>query len=553
MAHPAHDRGNARARIRHRPHRSRSPAARSQSHQALPAALQHPAPRRQVVSLDPDRPRPSVSPGAQAPRRARAQRRLLRSLRLGLGGQRGALDPATRLPFALLSRFGVRQPRPALPAPSDQALLGAVRRAGDGKGLRPPGRGRAGFPRRPQPGNPGRALGPNAGGERPRRVRAGGRTARSSPRARPGPVQGARPSRERDRGRRDRRAPGGRANVHRGFLLPRRRQLGRPRVFSLAWKRGRDAGGARSVPRPVLRRPSPAKTCSPQPPVAPPRAGGRGAQDSRRPQGRGRNADPGRKARDRRARARQRARRARPPARRERLAAEAPRCARGDARARLGPFADRGLRQQPHPGRRRRRRHDRGRTGRIHEGGLSQVHDQVRKPHSRRRLRHDARGSGAPVLPRPQGRSRPRLWPMARSGAARRRRRTAFGRGPGAGRSGLGRHRVGRHRQRTRARRRARAHLYPRPRAVPARGARSGSLFSRAAARRGAPLRHRRASRQAREGHGALGVGRNSRHRQPAQAGALAPFRRGRGGFPGGPGGTGTGAGRQPRDRPQNL
>ncbi len=51
----------------------------------------------------------------------------------------------------------------------------------------------------------------------------------------------------------------------------------------------------------------------------------------------------------------------------------------------------RGLRQQPHHGHQRGRRHDRLRPGRLRQRPVPQVQHALRGPHARRRLRHDAR------------------------------------------------------------------------------------------------------------------------------------------------------------------
>ena len=59
--------------------------------------------------------------------------------------------------------------------------------------------------------------------------------------------------------------------------------------------------------------------------------------------------------------------------------------------------ADRGLRQQPHPGHQRGRRDDRRRARRLHQEPVPQVQHQVRRPDAGRRLRHDARGAAAPL------------------------------------------------------------------------------------------------------------------------------------------------------------
>ncbi len=59
--------------------------------------------------------------------------------------------------------------------------------------------------------------------------------------------------------------------------------------------------------------------------------------------------------------------------------------------------ADRGLRQQPYPGHQRGRRHDRGRTGRLHQEPVPKIQHQVRGPDARGRLRHDAGGAAATI------------------------------------------------------------------------------------------------------------------------------------------------------------
>ena len=57
--------------------------------------------------------------------------------------------------------------------------------------------------------------------------------------------------------------------------------------------------------------------------------------------------------------------------------------------------ADRGLRQQPHPGLERRRRDDRCRSGGLCEKPVSQIQHPLDRTHARRRLRHDERSTGA--------------------------------------------------------------------------------------------------------------------------------------------------------------
>ena len=57
----------------------------------------------------------------------------------------------------------------------------------------------------------------------------------------------------------------------------------------------------------------------------------------------------------------------------------------------------RGLRQQPHPGLERGRRHDRRGAGGFPQKPVPQVQHPLGRAHARRRLRHDARDAGAPL------------------------------------------------------------------------------------------------------------------------------------------------------------
>ena len=95
------------------------------------------------------------------------------------------------------------------------------------------------------------------------------------------------------------------------------------------------------------------------------RAAGRGAEHQERLQGRGRGAPARREEGPRRPCARQCARGARPQARRHLLAAQAARRAGRMLRAAAAAAAHRGLRQQPHSGQQRGRRHDRRRPGGV--------------------------------------------------------------------------------------------------------------------------------------------------------------------------------------------
>ena len=69
----------------------------------------------------------------------------------------------------------------------------------------------------------------------------------------------------------------------------------------------------------------------------------------------------------------------------------------GDLRAQAPAAAHRGLRQQPHPGIKPGRRHDRRRTGRLRQRPVSQVQHPLLRARARRRLRHDAGSSAAAV------------------------------------------------------------------------------------------------------------------------------------------------------------
>ena len=84
-------------------------------------------------------------------------------------------------------------------------------------------------------------------------------------------------------------------------------------------------------------------------------------------------------------------------------------------RDRFGPRAHpapgRGVRQQPHPGHQRRRRHDRRRSRRVREEPVPQVQYQGAGPGAGRRLRHDARGADAKVQETGAGRGSAKAAP----------------------------------------------------------------------------------------------------------------------------------------------
>ena len=131
----------------------------------------------------------------------------------------------------------------------------------------------------------------------------------------------------------------------------------------------------------------------PQPRAADAGAAGGGALHQGRAQGRDPRAAAGHQDNHRRARHAERARGAGAPAGRDLLAAHPARRPEGAVRAGEGAAPHRGVRQQPHPGRQRRRRHDRGRPRGVREEPVPQVQHQVGRPRPRRRLRHDARGA----------------------------------------------------------------------------------------------------------------------------------------------------------------
>ena len=243
--HRAHDLGDGVDGIRDGAHGGRGAAARSEPHQALPAALQRAAARRQVVSLHPDRARPGGAADHEASRRAQPQGRLLRAVRLGGRGRPHDQHAAAGVPAALVLRQRLREPDAALPAASDQALLGAVHGRDRAGRVRPAG-GRGGalsLGRKPEraaavpaaDGGCGRRAGIRAGCEISQpAVGAGARDGR------PGDQSG------RDRGSRHlRRPPGGRADVRAGVLLPHRPELGQPRLLPEGRPLAAGGGGAR--------------------------------------------------------------------------------------------------------------------------------------------------------------------------------------------------------------------------------------------------------------------------------------------------------------------
>ncbi|MGY4598646.1 hypothetical protein ACVWXL_006392 [Bradyrhizobium sp. GM22.5] len=194
--------------------------------------------------------------------------------------------------------------------------------------------------------------------------------------------------------------------------------------------------------------------------------------------------------------------------------------------------ADRGLRQQPHPGHQRSRRHDRRRPGRFCEKPVPQVQHQVGGPDARRRLRDDARGARTPFQALDQstrgqcGQSQGRRLPaMARSRDHRWRPRPAQ-RGPGhlcksrpdPGGADVGGQGAG-------PGCRPRDPVHAGARGDQAGAARPRALFHPAAAGRGAPFRHRLAPQAAQEGHPRGRLAGDSWHRSVTQTCLAASFR----------------------------
>ena len=133
----------------------------------------------------------AVSAHRPASRGEAQGQRLFRAVRVVRRGQRDARGAAARVSAALLPRQHLRQPHAALPAVSDQALLGALRRADRRDRVRAAARADAGVPGRAQRCHPGSAQGGDGGRVRTPRIRGGrrasataSRRSRTSPRAR---------------------------------------------------------------------------------------------------------------------------------------------------------------------------------------------------------------------------------------------------------------------------------------------------------------------------------------------------------------------------------
>ena len=116
-------------RVRRHPDRGRGAARRAELHQAVPAALQRPAARRQVVPVHRDLARRGVPARLLHAREAPARPRLLRPVLERQARARDARPARQGLPVPQLRRRRAR-PRVRQPVPRllHQALRGALRR-----------------------------------------------------------------------------------------------------------------------------------------------------------------------------------------------------------------------------------------------------------------------------------------------------------------------------------------------------------------------------------------------------------------------------------------
>ncbi len=237
--HRAHDLRHGGDGIRHHQDRDRSAALGSQFDQAAASALQRAAARRQVVPLHPDHVRPLGPADPQASRRAHAGGALLWALRQCRRGQPHHQRAAARVPAALLFGFVFRGAHAAVPALSDQALLGALHAGDRFRRLWRAGARSQRFLVRPQPAGAEGDGGGNGHGVGGARFRTRRGLSRSSSGAVGDHVaSGHQPPHARG-GRRVRRASGRRLHVCRGVLLPHRAELGQPRLFPQGRPRSR--------------------------------------------------------------------------------------------------------------------------------------------------------------------------------------------------------------------------------------------------------------------------------------------------------------------------
>src|SRR5262249_3514397 len=107
---------------------NRGTPARSQPDQTLAATLQCAVTRRQVFPVYPDHLGSLGTANTEASWRPHEARALLWAFRFSWVGQPNDQCAGTRIPVAILLGFIFRSPDETVPAPSDQALLGALHR-----------------------------------------------------------------------------------------------------------------------------------------------------------------------------------------------------------------------------------------------------------------------------------------------------------------------------------------------------------------------------------------------------------------------------------------
>ena len=199
----------------------------------------------------------------QASRRALAQGRLFRPVRLGRAVGPHHQFAAARLPAAHL--HGLRSSRAArgracsirssaAPAPAPARSRSTTMPSWSARRTR--------FPVRPQPGGEGRDRRRHGGGGRRRSISSAPPIYRDRLAAlsHVQSHQGINRAGRR-RGRRLRHPPGGRPGLHPGVLLPHRPELGQPRLFPEGRPGAGGRRGARLVPGAVLRRQAAAARC----------------------------------------------------------------------------------------------------------------------------------------------------------------------------------------------------------------------------------------------------------------------------------------------------
>src|SRR6266566_4297494 len=260
---------------------------------------------------------------------------------------------AARVFDPLLHRRLFRKPHPPLPALPDPPLRRPLHPRDRFPRLYRAGARGHRLPVRPQPSGEAGARGRDGKGLRRARIRDRSTLSRPPRRAVGDPVAAGHQSAHGGGGRRVRHPSGRRLFLRRGVLLPHRTELGQPRLFSARGEILHAGRGAVLVPGAVLRRQAAAKT---RPAVARHRGvrtlGGRAVGEGR-PQGRSFRSQARREEGNDRACADQCARGARPQARRYRDPKPAPGGACDHASTAAFAQADRGLRQQPHPGHQR--------------------------------------------------------------------------------------------------------------------------------------------------------------------------------------------------------